>query len=110
MDEPPKDESTPILPYATPRPANDPQRLAFGNVWGNLAVGMFALIGSCIVGPWLAMKAQANSLLLYLLLPMVTFLIGNLSALKPRYRGVLLGMMAVAIGVPLLIAGLCILR
>lgn len=107
MNEPPSDPK-PVLPYATPRPANDPQRLAFGNIWGNLTVGMFALIGSCIVGPWLVMKAHADSLLLYLLLPMVTFLIGSLSALRPRYRGVLLGMMMVAVGVPLLMVGLCV--
>lgn len=79
----------------------------FGNIWGNIAVGLAAFIASCIIGPWLANAAHTSSGFPYFVLPLVTLSLGICSARSPRYRGVLLGMMLVVIGVPLLILGLC---
>ena len=107
---PPNDEPQKVLPYATPMQSTDPERKAFGNVWGNISVGLVAFLASCFVGPFLASSAKANSGWAYMAMPLATLALGATAACFPRYRGVLIGMLLVVIGVPLLIFGLCFLR
>ncbi|CAN5575031.1 hypothetical protein BH10PLA1_BH10PLA1_15730 [soil metagenome] len=104
---PPRPESKKVLSYAIPQTPAEPARRAFGNVWGNAAVGLAAFVGSCFVGPMIASDSGARSAWAYAALPCATLLLGIVAAFSPKYRGVLLGMLLILIGVPLLVLGIC---
>jgi hypothetical protein len=109
-DDPPE----PAKPLEYRRPPDPweraPARRAFGNTWGNVAVGFCVFLASCFIGPYLAKAVGATSGWAYTALPITTLAVGLVAALNPRYRGVFLGMLLIVIGVPLLILGICYLK
>ncbi len=124
MSDPPPDWHKPsppepkrVLPYDTPA-RNGPERdwdgrpmrrRLFGNVAGNIAMGGVTFVASCFLAYFVAAALALHSFWSVAIIPLLTLLLGLFAAAFPRYRGILLGMLLVLIGVPLLIIGLCAL-
>ena len=112
MDDP-NDKPTPVpkrvLPYeppGSPRPT-DRNFDSFGN---NFAIGIVLFVASLVLGATLGIRLRNASRWVTLGPPGVVLMMGVVAAFFRRHRGMLTGMLLVALiaaGVIMLIAGMC---